>query len=63
MGAVSVPGGVRKAGCEKLLGSPCVTLRIWRKKGVAQKWDPRSLPQAVTCFIGDEGRESTSFAF
>lgn len=63
VGAVPMPGGARKAGCEQLLGSPCVTLHLRRKKGVAQKRDLRSLPQAVPCFTGVEVRVNTGFAF
>lgn len=63
MGAAPMPGGARKAGCEKLLDSPCATLHIWRKKGAAQKRDLRSLPQAEPCFTGTEVRESMGFGF
>lgn len=63
VGAAPTAGGVRKAGCKELLGSPCVTLHIRRKKGAAQKRDLRSLPQAVPCFTGTEVSASTGFAF
>lgn len=63
VGTAPMPGGVRKAVGEKLLGSPCVTLHVQRKQGVAQKHDLRWLPQAVLCFTGVEGRASAGFVF
>lgn len=63
VGAAPAPGGARKAGCEKRPGSPGVAPHIRRKRGVAPKRGPRSLPQAVLCSAGTEVRASTGFAF
>lgn len=59
-----MPAGARKAGWEKLPGSPGGTPHIWRERGVAPKQSGlRSLPQAVLCFAGTEVMMSTGFVF